>query len=93
MTNIKSCLIRLENAEIRVNQQVLLKNFSWELKSQENWTIIGPNGAGKSLLVGLLSQRYTSSGVHFFIDPKHIQEVSFSTVQESLDYEAWNDDS
>ncbi len=93
MTNIKSCLIKLENAELQLKQQKLLENFSWELKTHENWTFIGPNGAGKSLLAGLLSQRYKGLGVQFLLDPKKIQEVSFSTVQESLDYEAWNDDS
>ncbi|EDM27966.1 putative molybdenum transport ATP-binding protein modF [Lentisphaera araneosa HTCC2155] len=93
MTNIKSCLIKLENAQLVLRQKRLLENFSWELKTHEHWTIIGPNGSGKSLLVGLLTQRYQGKEIEFFINPEKIQEVSFSAVQESLDYEAWNDDS
>ncbi|WDE98740.1 ATP-binding cassette domain-containing protein [Lentisphaera profundi] len=93
MISIKKSLITLQNAQLYINQKLLLDKFSWEIKTQENWTIIGPNGAGKSLLAGLLTQRYNCPHIHFSLAPSQIQEVSFAVVQESLDYEAWNDDS
>src|SRR5688572_13428513 len=33
----------------------LLKNFSWQILSNENWVIAGPNGSGKTILLEALA--------------------------------------
>ena len=90
---VKKTLIELKGAEVAIKLQPLLKNFFWELKSKENWTIIGPNGSGKSLLAGLIAGRFKSDKCIYHVQPDKIIEISFAVVQETLDYEAWNDDS
>lgn len=47
-------LIRLENVDVALNGQTVLRNISWQLTSGENWGISGGNGAGKSTFLKLL---------------------------------------
>ena len=94
---VKHSLIELKSAQIKINEHILIRDFFWEIKSQENWNVIGPNGSGKSLLAGLLSGRYQSPvgtlQFHNSLKAAQIAIISFASVQESLDREAWDDDS
>ena len=96
-STLKHLLIELKSAQIKINEHILIRDFFWEIKSQESWTVIGPNGSGKSLLAGLLSGRYQTPAntLHFHngLQDNEIAIISFDSVQESLDREAWDDDS
>jgi molybdate transport system ATP-binding protein len=52
--NPEQTLIRLEKVTIRVRENFMLSDTSWEIKKDQNWAILGPNGSGKSSLVGAL---------------------------------------
>jgi len=56
-------LLKVENLEIELNNQVIVKNVSFELKKNETLAIIGPNGAGKTTLfralLGLVAYKGT----------------------------------
>lgn len=48
-------LIRLQNAQVRLGSEILLKNTSLRIDSGQHWAILGNNGSGKSTLAQLLS--------------------------------------
>ena len=68
--NNKKTLVKLENASVKKNKKILVKNISFEVKQGEIVTLIGPNGSGKTttakMALGINEnfegnvQRYTS---------------------------------
>lgn len=84
---MKPSVIKLKNITVRVYDQFILKNTSWELKRGENWLIIGPNGSGKSSFVRVLSGELpvVRGDVSYSIDPKSdIAVVSFEKLKNLL---------
>jgi len=43
--------ISLNNISIRLQEQILFKDLTWEILSDQHWAVIGPNGSGKSTLM------------------------------------------
>lgn len=43
--------ISLNNISIRLHDQILFEDLSWEILSDQHWAVIGPNGSGKSTLM------------------------------------------
>lgn len=48
-------LIRLQNAQVRLGSEILLKNTSLRIDAGQHWAVLGNNGSGKSTLARLLS--------------------------------------
>ncbi|MCF6313873.1 MAG: ATP-binding cassette domain-containing protein [Verrucomicrobiales bacterium] len=48
-------LIRLQNAQVRLGSEILLKNTSLRIDAGQHWAILGNNGSGKSSLARLLA--------------------------------------
>jgi molybdate transport system ATP-binding protein len=48
-------LVEMKNTTVRYKDVIVLKGFSWKMKSGENWAIAGPNAAGKTTLLSLIS--------------------------------------
>ena len=48
-------MIEIRNVDVVKGGKLLLKNFSWQIRTGENWVIGGKNGSGKTLLLELLS--------------------------------------
>jgi len=46
--------IELENTDVVIAGQSVLRDVSWQLHSGENWAFVGGNGAGKSTLLKLI---------------------------------------
>ncbi len=56
-------LIKFENASIRRNGEIVLKNIDWEIAPKENWLIVGSTGSGKStLLESILRKHIVAKG-------------------------------
>lgn len=49
-----SFLFRLRNVSVYRDRQAVLRDFNWEMRPGEHWTVTGPNGCGKSTLLKLL---------------------------------------
>jgi molybdate transport system ATP-binding protein len=62
-------LIDMRHVTVRYGDTVVLDDFSWHVKTGENWLILGENGAGKSTILKLIlgdnPQAY-SNEVHVF---------------------------
>lgn len=62
--NTKKCLFEIENLTKRLDDKVLINNFSLRILAGEKIGVVGKNGAGKSTLLKLLLGNSTpSSGV------------------------------
>ncbi len=46
--------ISLHDVSIRLRDQVLFQDVSWEILGNQHWAVIGPNGSGKSTLMRAL---------------------------------------
>ncbi len=73
-------LIKIENADVYLDRQLVLRNIDWEVVPGRHWVIYGPNGSGKSTLAklaaGLLHPAYGGRVRHFGSErPTHLWEL------------------
>ena len=47
-------LVQLENVDVALDGQIILRDLTWQLKPGEHWVILGGNGSGKSTLMKLI---------------------------------------
>lgn len=48
-------IVKFDKVNINYDDQPILQNISWEVKSGEFWQLIGPNGSGKSTILSLIT--------------------------------------
>jgi len=58
-----------------VEDQIIIKNFTSDVKKGEMIAIVGPTGAGKTTMVKLLMRFYDNNGGNIFIDGKDISKL------------------
>ena len=59
-----------------VEDQIIIKNFTSDVKKREMVAIVGPTGAGKTTMVKLLMRFYELNGGSISIDGKDISKLS-----------------
>jgi len=97
--------LTVENITVRLRDQLVLKNSSWQIRSDEHWAILGPNGSGKSTLVrslwggvplqgGRIVYDFASQEMQTQLVPQkdEIGYVSFELHQSLMEYEAFQED-
>jgi molybdate transport system ATP-binding protein len=50
----RQVLIRIERANVFLNEKQVLFDIAWELRRGQHWAFLGPNGAGKTTLLKLI---------------------------------------
>ena len=70
-------ILKIENLTVSAEEQVILKNFSLEIKSGEIHAIMGPNGTGKSTLTKAImgAERYKVEKGKILFDGKDITKL------------------
>jgi len=58
-----------------VEDQIIIKNFTSDVKKGEMVAIVGPTGAGKTTMVKLLMRFYDINGGNIYIDGKDISKL------------------
>ncbi|CAM3898603.1 MULTISPECIES: ATP-binding cassette domain-containing protein [Pseudoalteromonas] len=48
-------LVRLQNASVSYNGQIIFSNLNWTIKAQQHWQLSGKNGSGKTCLLNLIT--------------------------------------
>lgn len=91
--------ISLQHVSIRLRDQILFENLSWEILSDQHWAVIGPNGSGKSTLMRALSGALPVAGgkiVYHFAErddhlapDKKIAYVNFESQRRVLASDAF----
>lgn len=75
--------ISLNNVSIRLDDQVLFKDLSWEILDDQQWAIVGPNGSGKSTLMRALAGSLPVVKGHIVY---HFQENGCKSGHEQIAY-------
>ncbi len=62
-------IVKMDNVNIKYDENIILKNINWQIKQGERWSLYGPNGAGKSTLLSLITgdnpQAYSNNIILF----------------------------
>ena len=71
-------MIKFENLNVRVEDKLIINNFSLEVLSGELHVIMGPNGSGKSTLANTIAghPKYTIESGKIIYKNKLINDVS-----------------
>lgn len=77
--------IKLENVWFAyVDEDYVLKNISFEVKSGQTIALVGATGAGKSSIINLISRFYEINQGQIFIDGKEIREFDLGTLRKHI---------
>jgi len=77
--------IRLENVWFAyVDEDYVLKNINFEVKSGETVALVGATGAGKSSIINLISRFYEINKGQIFIDGTEIREFELGTLRKHI---------
>jgi ATP-binding cassette subfamily B multidrug efflux pump len=77
--------IRLENVWFAyMDEEYVLKNINFEVKSGETIALVGATGAGKSSIINLISRFYEINKGQIFIDGTEIREFELSTLRKHI---------
>ena len=77
--------IRLENVWFAyVDEDYVLKNINFEVKSGETVALVGATGAGKSSIINLISRFYEINQGQIFIDGTEIREFELGTLRKHI---------
>lgn len=78
--------IRLENIKKSYGQQVILEDFSVEIKDGEMISVIGGSGSGKTTMLKLMNGLLTPDAGHVYIDDVDIQTVNQNQLRRNIGY-------
>lgn len=53
--DISKPLVRISNASIRYQNNIVFENLDWHIQPGEHWQLTGPNGSGKTCLLNLIT--------------------------------------
>ncbi|MFZ6052160.1 ABC transporter ATP-binding protein [Halocola ammonii] len=77
--------IEFKNVSFGYNDdELVLKDISFEVKEGQTVAFVGATGAGKSSVINLLSRFYEYQKGEIFIDGKEIREYSLDSIRQNI---------
>ncbi|HUH28593.1 ABC transporter ATP-binding protein [Gelidibacter sp.] len=77
--------IRFENVHFSyIENEEVLKNISFEVKSGQTIAIVGATGAGKSTIINLLNRFYDIQKGKIYIDEVDIKEMTLTSLRAQI---------
>jgi len=77
--------ISFKNVEFAYNEEdVVLKNISFEVKEGQSVALVGATGAGKSSVINLLSRFYDIQKGEITLDGKDLKEYDLSALRKNI---------
>lgn len=73
--------ISIENLSFKYEQELVLKNFSLQVKKGETIALVGQSGSGKSTIANLLTRFYDVSGGSIKIDGTDIRDLRLHSLR------------
>lgn len=73
--------ISIENLSFKYEQELVLKNFSLQVKKGETIALVGQSGSGKSTIANLLTRFYDVSGGSIQIDGTDIRDIRLHSLR------------
>ena len=83
-TNVKGEVIFSHVKFGYVPGQIIIHDFSEDIKPGQKIAIVGPTGAGKSTIMNLLMRFYELNGGKIYFDDLPIDEISYSQLHEFI---------
>lgn len=65
-------------------EQIILDNFSLEIKCGTTVALVGPSGSGKTTVANLLARFYSTKSGAITIDKQSIDDISLATLRDSI---------
>ncbi len=73
-----------KNVDFGYNENLVLKNLSFKIKSGETIGIVGKSGAGKSTIFNLLCKLYNINSGQIFIDGVNIENLDEESIRGNI---------
>ncbi|MSP84919.1 MAG: ABC transporter ATP-binding protein [Flavobacteriaceae bacterium] len=73
--------IRIENINFKYEDEIILKNFSLEVKKGETIALVGQSGSGKSTVANLLTRFYDVNEGKIEIDSVAIKDINLQSLR------------
>ncbi len=86
MSNPPSPLLRATSIQVRLQNQTILKDVSFEMQAGDFMAVIGPNGAGKSTLIKALLGLIPIAGGQFLLREQPLSSFSPKAKARHLAY-------
>jgi len=73
--------IRFEKVSFKYEQEWILKNISFEMKTGQVTALVGPSGSGKSTLANLVARFYDPQKGRILLDGEDLRDITVSSLR------------
>src|SRR6185437_9706614 len=94
MNSSEGLFLEFKNANIRKGSSSLFKNFSWQIRNNEQWAIVGNTGSGKtSLAEAITGKNFIEQGqLHYYFLDNYKTENGFIHLSNYISYLSFKED-
>lgn len=82
--NKKISDIRFDKVTFGYNENIVLKDISFDVKAGEKVAIVGASGAGKTTITGLLLKFFEPQSGTIYINGKDISNIKYSEIRKNI---------
>ncbi|WP_452220473.1 ABC transporter ATP-binding protein [Lacinutrix salivirga] len=83
IVNFNDCL-SIKNISFKYEDELVLKNFSIDVKKGETVALVGQSGSGKSTIANLVTRFYDVNEGDIFIDGHHIKNLTKRSLRNQM---------